>query len=468
VRRATPLALAVAAAVAACTASDPEPAPAGSSAPATTAPARLDPGPACIPPRPTGGRQAGACLPLAPADRRVDLTAPAFSDPAAVTNPLHPSARTEQVIYGGQVDGGTFRTEFTRLPEPKRITWNGRTLDAVTMQYLAFQDGRVAEVALDWFAQADDGAVWYLGEDVFNYEDGVVADTEGTWVAGPRTPGAMIMPARPRPGDVYRPENAPGLVFEEVQVKAVDHTVPGPSGPVAGAVVVRELHADGSLEDKVFAPGYGEFSTGSPQGDLEAVSLAMPTDRRPGPAPASLAALTAAVAGARAAANGGGLPPAAQVDAVRRAWAAHRATGVPPLLDRQTGRDVAALADAVRERSAADARDALLRVAQDELDLRLAYGDVATVDRARAALWAGQARMDAAAGDTAGVLGDVAAFEWTWQRVRHRVPDADRAGVEAAARTVRAAAGRDDPRAAARTSAALAAALAAVLARTPT
>jgi hypothetical protein len=199
---------------------------------------------------------------VAPADRRVDLTAPTFSDPMAVTNPLHPGARTDQVIYGGQVDGGTFRTEFTRLPEPKRITWAGRTFDAVTMQYLAFQDGRVAEVALDWFAQADDGAVWYIGEDVFNYEEGVVADTEGTWVAGPRTPAAMIMPARPRTGDVYRPENAPGVVFEEVLVRATDRTVPGPSGPVSGAAAVRERSADG-VRDALLRVAQDELTCGS-------------------------------------------------------------------------------------------------------------------------------------------------------------------------------------------------------------
>ena len=473
-RAAAPLALAVAAAVAAaCTGSGDGSGggtgtPSGATSDATSgtglgattaaAPARLDPGPACIPPVPA---KAGACLPLAPPERRVDLTAPTFSNPTAVTNPLHPSATTEQVIYGGQVDGGTFRTEFTRLPGRKRITWNGQTFDAVTMQYLAFLDGRIEEVALDWFAQADDGSVWYLGEDVFNYEDGVVADTEGTWVAGRQAPAAMIMPGRPRLGDAYRPENAPGLVFEEVRVVATGRTVPGPSGPVTGAIVVREVHQDGEVEDKVFAPGYGEFSTGSAGGDLEAVSLAMPTDRSNGPAPPTLAALTAAVAGVRAAAAGGGLPPATRVAALRRAWAAHRATGVPPLLDRQTGRDVAELAAAVRAGSEERARGALLRVAQDELDLRLPYGDVATVDRARAGLWAAQAAVDAAADDADAVLGDEATFRWTWQRVAHQVTGADRTRVEALVRTIRTAAGRDDLGRAARDARALAAVVAA-------
>ena len=35
----------------------------------------------------------------------------------------------------------------------------------------------------------------------------------------------MIMPADPQVGDVYRPENMPGFVFEEVVVTAVGVTV---------------------------------------------------------------------------------------------------------------------------------------------------------------------------------------------------------------------------------------------------
>jgi hypothetical protein len=72
------------------------------------------------------------------------------------------------------------------------------------------------------------------------------------------------------------------VVFDEVTVKAVDQVVDGPHRPVAGAIVVRELHMDGETEDKIFAPGYGEFSTGS-GANVEALALAVPTDALPGP-----------------------------------------------------------------------------------------------------------------------------------------------------------------------------------------
>ncbi len=158
------------------------------------------------------------------------------------------------------------------------IEWkNGKCVRTLVSQYVAYLDGRIEEVALDFYAQADDGSVWYFGEDVYNYAEGVIRDTSGTWLAGKEGPAAMIMPAVPKVGEVHRPENIPGLVFEEVAVKAVDKTMAaGPRGAVRGALVGRELHDDGTFSDKVFAPGYGEFFTAH-EGDVEALALAVPT-----------------------------------------------------------------------------------------------------------------------------------------------------------------------------------------------
>ncbi|CCK30260.1 hypothetical protein BN159_5881 [Streptomyces davaonensis JCM 4913] len=354
------------------------------------------------------GETGKECLPLAPESDRVDLAEPVFSHPTRITNPLHPTSEVDQVVMGGQADEAVFRTEVSLLPGSKTIKWDGTSVKALTSQYVAYADGRIQEVALDWYAQADDGAVWYLGEDVFNYEDGVVADTEGTWQAGrDGAPPAMIMPAAPEEGDVYRPENLPGVVFEEVTVKTVDQTVDGPYGEVNGAITVTEVHMDGSTEDKVFAPGYGEFSTGTASGDLEAVSLAVPTDAAPGAAPAELTALDTAV---RAAQDG----EVTEDDArgVQRAWKTYLASdAVPSLLSRQMNRDVEALAGE-------EPGEAALRVAQDVGDLRLRYESVRAVDLDRFDMWARQLGIDAEEKDAGAVAGDVTSLELTWQRLR--------------------------------------------------
>src|ERR671931_856172 len=407
--------------------------------------ATMPAGPGCI--RPDSGH---GCLPVAPASKRVDLVRPSFSHPVPITNPLHPTSEVAQVIFGGQVDGKPFRTEFTLLPDRKAINWDGRRIDAVTTQYLAYEDGRIQELAYDRFAQADDGAVWYLGEDVSDYRNGVAYTHEGSWQAGRDGPGAMIMPAHHRVGDVYRTENAPPIVFEEITVKAVGRTVPGPSGPVRGALVVSELHTDGTREDKIFAPGYGEFSTGDAKGDLEAVSLAVPTDARPRPLPAQLSALSAAVRKAFDTVGRNDWAGAATAGTtLREAWDAYRSGDLPPLLERQTSRDVDLLARAVAARTPSQAHQAALRVAQDDLDLRLRHRPLAEVELARLDLWGRQLLVDAVASDRGAVAGDATTMQLIWQRVRHGADPAAAARVDARLRDLRAAAGNRDVAAAA-------------------
>jgi hypothetical protein len=409
-RRLAPLFCMVVAVAAACgnesaPASAPEPAPSE-----------------CVKVVDQSGEPTDECLPIAPDSERIDLATPTFSKPTPITNPLHPTSEVTQVIMGGHVEGKPFRTEVTLLPETKPIEWGGKTVDTAVIQYVAYLDGRIHEVALDWYAQADDGSVWYFGEDVFNYEEGTVADTEGTWLAGDETPAAMIMPAKPTVGDVYRPENAPGVVFEEVRVEKVNQTVPGPSGNISGAIEVSELHMDGKREGKIFAPGYGEFSTGSEAGDLEAVSLASPTDSRQGPVPAEFPALSKVVSEVYDSAVADDVERVNQAaQALGAAWEAVRVKGIPPRMDSQMRVDIDALKSAAGGQDWEAVHSAALRIAQNDIDLRLLYEPAVDIDIARLQLWTRQLPVDVADGDSGLVLADVAALERVWERTRHGV-----------------------------------------------
>ena len=92
--------------------------------------------------------------------------------------------------------------------------------------------------------------------------------------------------------------------------------------------------------------------------------------------------------------------------------------------------------------SSADVQSAALRVAQNELDLRLLYEPVIDVDLARLKLWTRQLPIDVAAKDAALVLADVAALERVWERTRHGVDPA--APVDAAMHDLRKAADVED------------------------
>jgi hypothetical protein len=364
------------------------------------------------------GKKKDTCLAIAPTKKRIDLIKPKFSHPTEITNPLHPTSKVDQIIFGGQVDDKPFRTEVTLLPGTKTIIWNKQKIEARISQYVAFSDGRIQEVALDWYAQDDAGNVWYLGEDVGDYKDGVVDSTEGTWIAGKDGPAAMIMPAEPKVDGVYRTENAYPTAFEEVTIKAVNQTIAGPYGKINGAMVVTELHMDGSREDKTFAPGYGEFSTGEPNGDLEAVSLAAPTDTIAGPIPAALKVLSGAVREVYNVVGKNDMAGAAgSIGKLQQAWNEYRASGVPPIFDKQMNRDIDSLATALQKGDANQARQATLRVAQNDLDIQIRHRPVDDVDRARLDLWARQMGVDIAAGATGDAVSDMTTLEFIRDRV---------------------------------------------------
>ncbi|MGH2637345.1 MAG: hypothetical protein ACRDHU_14530, partial [Actinomycetota bacterium] len=351
----------------------------------------------------------------APTSQRVDVERPTFTNPTEITNPLFPISELSSVVLLGEVDGLPFRAETTLLPSTQTVIVDGEPIEVVVSQYMAYLDGRIEEVAIDRYAQAEDGSVWYLGEDVFDYRDGAVAITEGTWLAGRDGPPAMIMPADPQVGDVFRAENVTGVVFEEIAVKAIERTLDGPAGPVSGAVVMQELHLDGSFSDKVFAPGYGEFDTSS-GGDTEALALAVPTDGIEGVVPTELRLVSTSAWGilenVRLADWEAANPTFARMEGL---WRDLQANGYPPRVVDTMNRALQALKVAVSAERAAAASQAAVDVAQSALDLELLYRGNVEADRFH--LHAQQLRVHAAANDLAGVTGEVAVLEWIRDRL---------------------------------------------------
>jgi hypothetical protein len=386
-------------------------------------------------PQPTHAQLAAANLaklPLAPESERVDIVAPTFSNPTEITNPLFPISDLHSAVLSGRVDGKAFHTETTLLPQTRMIEWSeGETAEARTSQYIAYLDGRIEEAALDYYAQADDGSVWYLGEDVYDYNRaGLIDGTEGTWLAGREGPPEMIMPADPQVGDVHRAENIPAVAFEEVAIKATDKTFDGPTGPVEGGMIARELHDDGAFSDKQFAPGYGEFFTGD-GGDVEAMALAVPTDALDESVPSELdALLTAANESFVAVRSGDWSSAAGDHTAATQAWDTYRRGEVPPLIRSEMIRALARLGATIDARDRAPAMSAAIDVSQSALDLELRYRPPAEIDLARFELWSRQILAHAAADDLGGAGGDVASLEWIRDRFAHILDPADLTAID--------------------------------------
>ena len=371
-------------------------------------------------------------LPVAPESQRVDIKRPTFSNPTKITHPLFPVKDGSQTILLGNADGRPLQVTYTTLPESQNrtIIWDGKKIETRTVQYVAHMDRRLVEYALDWYAQADDGSVWYFGEDVFNYEDGQVADTHGTWLAGKDGPPAMIMPADPKPGNVYRVENIPGKAFEEVEVKTVNATVEGPLRSVTGCMIGRQLHDNGSYSDKTFCPGIGEFFTAKDL-DLETVAISVPTDALPGPLPAELADITAGALGTYDAAEGrDGRTAEDKFKALKSSWNSLRGRGqVSTLLATQMDRALRYLEGDVLEpallhKHTIGTQNGAIDVALASLDLELRYRQPSEVDGDRLAVFARKTLIDAKALEHGLVLSDVRTLELIRDRLGHTLEKA--------------------------------------------
>ena len=375
---------------------------------------------------------------LAPDQERIDLVVPSFSHPTRVTNPLFPIGHLDAVILG-EVAGRPLKIETTLLPETKTVDWGGQRVQALQSQFCAYLEGRINEVAVDLYAQADDGSGWYFGEDVVDYARGVAATTEGTWRAGLDGPAAMIMPGHPKVGDVYRTENIPGVAFEQVTVKQVGVTVNGPSGPIHGAMVGQELHQDETaLEPKTFAPGHGEWFSGGGH-DFEANALSVPADALPVPTPAELTTLSSEAYHVFDAARSKDWNAAsATVTSMTSAWNTFRAGEVSERLGAQMREALHALATGVGARDSRKGAQAALDVANASLDLQLRYRPPVQINLARFELWTRQLLVDAAARNAAGIHGDVTTLAWIRDRIA--LDSADGNGIDDQLRYLRSVA----------------------------
>ena len=182
-----------------------------------------------------------------------------FSHPLDINNPYLPLASLKQDVLEGTEDGKKVRIERTAMPEMHRtFRIDGKNVESLVVEDREWEDSQLAEVALDYFAQADDGTVCYLGEDVDEYENGKLKGHEGTWAIGRDTevPG-IIFPGKPKTGTKFKSEDVSKDIMEDDEVISLSESVTAPAGSYKDCVKVKESLADGTTEYKYYAKGVG-------------------------------------------------------------------------------------------------------------------------------------------------------------------------------------------------------------------
>ncbi|MGH7818401.1 MAG: hypothetical protein ACREQ9_01385 [Candidatus Binatia bacterium] len=191
----------------------------------------------------------------APYDPAIDPAS--FLSPAATDanpNPYFPLVPGATWVY--QKPGETITVTVTN--ETKEIL--GVTTMVVT-DLVVDDGGELIEDTRDYFAQHADGTVWYFGELVKNFENGELANVDGSFVAGidGAKPG-IIMEAAPAVGDVYRQEFALANAEDAAEVLSTTGTESVPAASCSGnCLVTRDFTplSPDAEENKYYAPGIG-------------------------------------------------------------------------------------------------------------------------------------------------------------------------------------------------------------------
>ena len=188
---------------------------------------------------------------LAPADFSVNID-----------NPYWPMAPGDKWVYRETDEAGKkLRVEVTVTDRTRKIA-NG--VEARVVHDVVTEEGELAEVTDDWYAQDRIGNVWYLGEETAEYENGKVTTRSGSFEAGvDGAQAGIIMPANPRDGMAYRQEYYKGEAEDRAEVLSTDEQVEVPFGHFEGALLTKDLVP---LEPKVseyklYAPGVGPVLT---------------------------------------------------------------------------------------------------------------------------------------------------------------------------------------------------------------
>jgi hypothetical protein len=200
-----------------------------------------------------------ACVSAKEKKKDAPKNLPKFSHPLEITNLYLPLASLKQDILEGKEGRKSVRVERTAKPQlHKGFKVGDQTVEALVVEDRDYEDGKLVETTLDYFAQADDGAVYYLGEDVDNYKDGKVTGHSGAWLYGKDTQQlGVLMPAHPKVGDKFRSEDVPKITTEDDEVISVSESATVPAGAFQSCVKIKEKASDGATEYKLYAPGVG-------------------------------------------------------------------------------------------------------------------------------------------------------------------------------------------------------------------
>jgi hypothetical protein len=171
-------------------------------------------------------------------------------------NPFFLLVPGHQLVLEGEEKGVPVRVAITVLDAT--LTVDG--VETRVVEERESEDGEIVEISRNYFAFCPEtGSVFYFGEDVDNYEDGVVDNHDGSWRAGVDGARAgVIMPGLNLVGARYHQEIAPDVALDRAETLSVTETLSTPAGDFTGVLKVKETTPlERGKSFKYYAPDVG-------------------------------------------------------------------------------------------------------------------------------------------------------------------------------------------------------------------
>ena len=208
-----------------------------------------------------------AAIAVSVAVAEVPTGTPTFTNPLDIDNTYHPFVKYRLRVYESQQGHSDEIAIDVFTDETRTFKVDGKDVETACQLEIAIEEGEIVEISKNYFAQADDGTVYYFGETVDNFEDGVIVDHDGSWLVGGPQAGdpaetatadvpAVFMPANPEVGDVWKPEDIPDEDIEEfVTAKQFQKKLQTPYEKIDDVLEVEEETPD--IESKWYGAGIG-------------------------------------------------------------------------------------------------------------------------------------------------------------------------------------------------------------------
>jgi hypothetical protein len=200
-------------------------------------------------------------------DRRLEEFDPDnFDDPTNIDNQWYPMKPGTQWIYEGSTEDKGFTIPHRIVFTVTELTKVLEGVETVVAWVEDFSEGLLVESELAFYAQDNDGKVWYLGEYPEEYENGRFVDAPA-WLAGFKgaRPG-IKMQAEPQEGmPVYSQGWGPAVNWTDYgRVDQVGQETCVPVDCYQDVLVIAEssLEEADAFQLKYYAPGVGEVRVG--------------------------------------------------------------------------------------------------------------------------------------------------------------------------------------------------------------